>query len=306
MLVLKPTSNDKVWGTKRLYEYCGDQSIDKVGSVYTVSGIKEISNEILFGDDNKDLHSAVKNNPEKFGLPEGVDYPVIIAMTGADEDLSIQVHPTDDYAKEHENKEIGKSESWYFITPPEKGFIYTESLLEDKNLIREKILAGKYEEIIDKVEVKQDEIAYIQSGTLHALTKGSLVYEIQQSTDITYRFYDYDRLDSKGNKRELHLEDAIATLNTDSKAEIEKFDLNKPVENEPYILLRTYLEGDYTNNEKIAQAITVTKGEMIVEGHLLKQGMSCLVLPNETINISKASEEVVIATPKLYFRGANE
>lgn len=301
MLILNTVSNDKVWGTKRLYEYSGNENIETIGSVYSVSGIKEISCEIIAGDDNKDLYTAVKNNPEKFGLPKGVDYPVIISFTGADQDLSIQVHPTDPYAKEYEDKIIGKSESWYFIEEPKERFIYGESLLEDKNLIREKILDGKYEEVVDKINIEQGDLAYIQSGSLHALTKGALVYEIQQSTDITYRFYDYDRKDRYGNKRELHLDHAINSLDTSNKIQIEKFIENTKIESEPYSLVRTKLSGRYINEEDIAQAITVTKGDLEVNGHTLKQGMSCLVLPGEEITIDKAAEEVVIATPKLYF-----
>lgn len=301
MLILNTVSNDKVWGTKRLYEYSGDKNIDTIGSVYSVSGIKEISCEIISGDNSRDLYTAVKNNPEKFGLPEGVDYPIIISFTGADQDLSIQVHPTDRYAKEYENKIIGKSESWYFIEEPKEKFIYGESRLEDKDIIRKKILDGKYEEVVDRVKVQKDDIAYIQSGSLHALTKGALVYEIQQSTDITYRFYDYDRKDRYGNKRELHLDHAINTLDTNNKIQIEKFVENKKIESEPYILIRSKLVGKYINEEDIAQAITVTKGDLTVNGSTLKQGMSCLVLPGEEISIDKAAEEVVIATPKLYF-----
>ena len=301
MLILNTVSNDKVWGTKRLYEYSGDKNIDTIGSVYSVSGIKEISCEIISGDNNRDLYTAVKNNPEKFGLPEGVDYPIIISFTGADQDLSIQVHPTDRYAKEYEDKMIGKSESWYFIEEPKEKFIYGESRLEDKDIIRKKILDGKYEEVVDRVNVQKDDIAYIQSGSLHALTKGALVYEIQQSTDITYRFYDYDRKDRYGNKRELHLDHAINTLDTNNKIQVEKFIENKKIESEPYILIRSKLAGKYINEEDIAQAITVTKGDLTVNGSTLKQGMSCLVLPGEEITIDKAAEEVVIATPKLYF-----
>lgn len=301
MLILNTVSNDKVWGTKRLYEYSGDKNIDTIGSVYSVSGIKEISCEIISGDNSRDLYTAVKNNPEKFGLPEGVDYPIIISFTGADQDLSIQVHPTDRYAKEYENKIIGKSESWYFIEEPKEKFIYGESRLEDKDIIRKKILDGKYEEVVDRVKVQKDDIAYIQSGSLHALTKGALVYEIQQSTDITYRFYDYDRKDRYGNKRELHLDHAINTLDTNNKIQVEKFVENKKIESEPYILIRSKLVGKYINEEDIAQAITVTKGDLTVNGSTLKQGMSCLVLPGEEISIDKAAEEVVIATPKLYF-----
>lgn len=301
MIILSTTSNNKVWGTKRLYDYSGDKNIETIGSVYSVSGIEELRTKIIYGDENEDLYTAVKNNPSKFGLPKGVDYPVIISFTAGDSDLSIQVHPTDEYAKKNENKQIGKSESWYFIEEPEKGWIYAESKLNNKETIKNKILSEDYKEVIDKIKVSKGDIVYIKSGTLHALTKGSLVYEIQQSTDITYRFYDYNRLDSKGKKRELHLEDAISTLVTDNKVKVEKFVENKEIESLPYTLIRKKLENKYINETKIAQAITVTKGEMIIENKKVDKGMSIIILPGEKIDIQKVAEEVVIATPKLYF-----
>ena len=301
MLVLNTLSNNKIWGTSRMHNYAGDKSIDTVGSVYSASGIEELSCEILYGDESKDLYSAIKKNPKRFGLSEGVDYPIIVSFTGADEDLSIQVHPTDEYAKEKENKLVGKSESWYFIEEPDEGYIYAESLLEDKEKIKELILEGKYEKVVDKKRVKKGDIVYIESGTLHALAKGALVYEIQQSTDITYRFYDFDRVDNEGNKRDLHLEDALNTLKTENRVNISKFNINIEKDSKPYKLLRTKLSEKYTNNEKIAQTITVIKGDMIADGYNIKQGMSIMVLPGEEINISNQTGEVIIATPKLYF-----
>lgn len=301
MIILSTISNNKIWGTDRLYNYSGDKKIKTIGSVYSVSGIEELKTKIIYGDENEDLYTAVKKNPKKFGLHEGIDYPVIISFTAGDSDLSIQVHPTDQYAKTKENKNIGKSESWYFIQKPEKGWIYAQSKLEDKKIIKEKILNGKYEDVVDKIDVNQGDIVYIESGTLHALTKGSLVYEIQQSTDITYRFFDYNRVDNLGKKRELHLNDAIETLNTNNKVKVEKFNKGINIESKPYSLKRTKLKEEYTNSEDIAQAITVTKGTMKIEGYEIKRGMSILVLPNETINIEENAEEVVIATPKLYF-----
>lgn len=301
MIILNTVSNEKVWGTKRLYDYSGDKKIEKIGSVYTASGIEEISCEILYGDENKDLYSAVKANPEKFGLVDGVDFPLIISFTSADEDLSIQVHPTDAYAKEHENKMIGKSEAWYFIEKPNKGFIYAETDIDDKKLIKDKILNKDYESVVNKVKVDEDDIVYVEAGTLHALTEGSLVYEIQQSSDITYRLYDYDRLDKDGNPRQLHLEDGINTIVSSNKVSIKNFENDSELKYKPFNLLRTKISGEYANNNKIAQAITITKGSAVIDGHELIQGQSVLILPGEGVNIDKSADEVVIATPNLYF-----
>lgn len=302
MLVLEPVSLEKIWGTNRLHNYCGDPTIDKIGIVYTASGIPGITNPI---DDNqfkeKDFQSAVKNNPEKFGLPADYEeFPIIVAFTAADADLSIQVHPTDDYAKEHEGAKYGKSESWYFIDEPEKGWIYTGSREDDKDLINKKMMDGEFEDVIGKLEVKEKDLVFIPSGTLHALTEGSLVYEIQQSTDITYRFYDFDRKDSDGKKRELHMEKAIETLETERDSQLGSIEYEAEVYEKPYSLKLSRLTNDYQNNQDIAQILTVLEGEYILNDQLMVPGQSVVIFPEEKVTVDvKTIGEIMIATPHI-------
>lgn len=302
MLVLEPVSLEKIWGTNRLHNYCGDPQIDKIGIVYTASGIPGITNPINNHQfEEKDFQSAVKNNPQKFGLTEDYEeFPIIVAFTAADADLSIQVHPTDDYAREHEDTNYGKSESWYFIDEPEKGWIYTGSKESDKDLIDKKMKAGEFEDVIGKLEVKEKDLVFIPSGTLHALTKGSLVYEIQQSTDITYRFYDFDRKDSDGKLRELHTQKAIETLKTEQNSQLGSIELETEVEEKPYTLKLSKLTEDYQNNQDIAQILTVLEGEYILNGHLMVPGQSVVVFPEEKIAVNaKNIGKTMIATPHI-------
>lgn len=302
MLILQPVSMRKIWGTKRLYEYCGDTEIDVLGLVYSASAIPTISNNIDSADfEEKDFHSAVKNNPEKFGLPIAYDeFPIIVSFTAADADLSIQVHPTDDYAHEIEGTKYGKSESWYFIDEPNSGWIYTGSKESDKKIISQKMDNGKFEEVIGKLDVEKDDLVYIPSGTLHALTAGSLVYEIQQSTDITYRFYDFDRVDVDGNKRELHTQKAIDTLQPEQDASLMKLTENNEIEENPYTLLLTRLENSYHNVKEIAQILTVLEGEYTINNKKIVQGMSIVVFPDEILEIEYIENgKVMIATPKI-------
>ena len=105
MLILNPISKERIWGTPRLHEYSGDESIEKIGSIYSLSAIEGLSNEIIGGDFlGKSFYDLVKNNPEIFGLKKGEVYPLIISFTACDDNLSIQVHPGDEYAKK---KRIG-------------------------------------------------------------------------------------------------------------------------------------------------------------------------------------------------------
>lgn len=303
MLILQPISMRKIWGTKRLHNYCGDKQMDKIGLLYTASGISTISNKIESGEFiETDFHSAVKNNPGKFGLPSYYEeFPIIVSFTAADKDLSIQVHPTDDYAKENENVSYGKSESWYFIDEPNEGWIYTGSKQIDKEIIDQKMNAGEFEDVIDQLNVKKGDLVFIPSGTLHALTAGSLVYEIQQSTDITYRFYDFDRVDIDGNKRELHTQKAIETLQPEQNASKMDVKYNKGVLVEPYTLVLTELENNYHNDKDIAQILTVIDGNYIINNEKIIQGMSVVVFPNEKLEVEKQENgKVMIATPHVF------
>lgn len=302
MIILKPISKERIWGTGRLHNYAGDKTIEKIGSVYSISGIPEISNEIVSGDEHLDLYEAVKNNPKKFGLGAGQVYPVIISFTAADENLSVQVHPTDEYAKSHEAEVVGKSESWYFIEEPTDGWIYAESLLENKEEIKKLVSNGEIDQVVGKKAISKGDLAFIESGTLHALTPGALVYEIQQSTDITYRFYDYNRVDKNGDKRELHLGKAMETLSTENKVKVTDFESDEPVDEVPYTLIKTNSIKHYVNDNQIAVSVSAVRGNVMIDGNAIPQGSSGLILPKEEVEIVyEDGSEIIFAIPHLYF-----
>lgn len=307
MLIIEPVSNKKIWGTPRLHKYGGDTNIDLIGSVYSASAIEEIQTRISLDTNNQftgmTFYDAVNQSPEIFGLDANVkEYPLIIAMTAADEDLSIQVHPTDAFAQKYEHKLTGKSESWYFIEAPEAGSIYAESKLDDKDLIAELIQKGKVDDVVARCNVKKGQLVYIPCGTLHALTKGSLVYEIQQSTDITYRFYDYNRLDQEGNKRELHLDKAIQTLNTKNRVDVVDFNVNdSSIEREYRLDFISLEKEEYVNVYNIAQVFTVIEGKLKIQGKDITIGKSMIVLPFESVKIEEGACKAIVATPIKYY-----
>lgn len=302
MLILKPISKERIWGTPRLHEYSGDKDIMKIGSIYSLSAIKEISNDIIGGDfigDN--LYNVVKNNSEIFGLKEGETYPLIISFTACDDNLSVQVHPGDEYARKHSLGNYGKSESWYFIEPPKNEWIYSGTLVDNKNIIAQLIKNGEYEKVVGKEKVKKDDLVFIPASTLHALTEGSLVYEIQQSTDITYRFYDYDRIDYNGKKRELHLDKAINALNINKNVRKNKLKENETYIEEPYGIIKKEIKDIFRNDNNIAVVITILEGNGKINGEEVFKGYSIIVLPNEEVKI-QGELQVIIATPYTYWR----
>lgn len=302
MLLFQSISKERVWGTKRLHLFNGDQGIEKIGSIYTVSGTKEIDTVIINGEnEGKTLSEAAESNPELFGLKEGEEFPLIVSITSADEDLSIQVHPTDRYSEEKYERLYGKSESWYFIEPPKSGWIFANAYDLEKEDIKKQITEKNYLGVVQKTPVEKHELVYIPSGTIHALTKGSLVYEVQQSTDITYRFYDYDRVDKNGQKRELHLNDALAVIDTTKCVEKNSFGIDTAVPKYEYELTHIETQREYTNETDIAVVLTMIDGEINIDEYRVEKGQSMIVLPNERIEFAGMGE-AIIAKPNTYWR----
>lgn len=143
-------------------------------------------------------------------------FPLLFKIIDANDKLSVQVHPDDAYAKEREC-DNGKTEAWYVMRAKENaGIIYGLNPGVSKEMLKEAVETGKVSGLLRYVPVKEGDLIYIPSKTVHALMEGVVIYEVQQNSDVTYRLYDYDRLDEKGEKRPLHIERALEVINYDS------------------------------------------------------------------------------------------
>lgn len=302
MYVVKSITYPTLWGDQRLFKYGADSNEKDVGIVYTVSGIDAFNCRIENDEESTTLKEAIERNPEKFGLLQNEEYPVIIAFDACKESVSFQIHPTDEYAREKLGLKYGKSEAWYFIEPPQEGWVYAENIKGDNKAVEKAVLNSDFTDTIGHFSVKTNDLVYIRSGTVHALSKGSLIYEIQQSTNITYRLYDYDRIDPKTHKkRELHVKESLENLDSSLKVKKEAFKENKTIKNREFDLTHQILKDSYTNHGTIASAISVLDGELIVNHHKVKMGQSILVMPNEIVKIQKPAE-VMIANCHPYWR----
>ena len=142
------------------------------------------------------------------------ELPILIKFIDAKQDLSIQVHPDDTYAYQKENGQLGKTEMWYVLdATKDASLIYGLRHDTDKDTIRKAIEAGKLEKYLQKVHIEKDDVFFIEAGTIHAINAGALIAEIQESSNLTYRLYDYDRTDKQGNKRPLHIEKGLDVAN---------------------------------------------------------------------------------------------
>ncbi|MFV0255012.1 MAG: type I phosphomannose isomerase catalytic subunit [Erysipelotrichaceae bacterium] len=212
ILFFEPIPRAAIWGKTVVKEYFGyEQYPYGIGQSWSFSAQNNASN-ICLSEPFKGATLAYlwHNHPELFNS-DYQDFPVIISLVGPEDDLSIQVHPDDLIAKKH-GYLSGKNEAWYFIEAEDNyNIVYSHNAKNEKEL-REYIEAEKWDDLINHLDVSPKDFVYLPAGLLHALRKGSIVYEIQQAVDVTYRFYDYHRKDDKGQERELHLEKAIECL----------------------------------------------------------------------------------------------
>ena len=297
MLILSTVSKATIWGSDRLYPFGGDSTIPTLGQLYTAAGNEELSSTVLNGEfAGQSLYQVYRDHPELFGYDKYEGFPLLIGFVDACENLSIQIHPHDEYAQTVEGKPFGKNESWLFLEAPKAGAIINGCKCATMDEVHQKIAAGDWDGIIDHLPVKQNEYVYVQSGTLHALTAGSLVYEIQQSTDITYRFWDYDRTDAQGNKRPLQLEKAVAVIDVDKRSQSIPCEKEKVYQHPYYSVTVKDVEGSLRNEASAFCVVTLLDGAITLDGCTVNKGSSLILLPNEEIHF-EGSASVVVALP---------
>lgn len=206
---LKPYFQPKIWGGRKLESFGYDLPEGKIGECWAISahphGPATIENGPLAG---KTLAEAYSEDSEYFGNPDSKVFPLLTKILDAEDSLSVQVHPDDKYAAIHEY-ELGKTECWYVINADPGSYLIYGHHAQTKAELEAMIDAGDWDKLLRKVPVKAGDFFYVPSGTIHALTKGIMVLETQQSSDTTYRLYDYDRVDDAGNKRELHIKQSV-------------------------------------------------------------------------------------------------
>ena len=197
------------WGGNSLRTIFGkDIPDDRTGESLEVSAIPGLESKNPQGET---LPQLIEKYGEKLvGTQVSAPFPLLLKLLDARDTLSVQVHPDDDYAGRVENK-LGKTEAWHILyAEPGAELVYGIEEGTDKETLMAASRAGAaVEKLLRRVQVKAGDTFYIPAGMVHAIGSGIVLYEIQQSSDVTYRFYDWERTDEKGNKRELHIEKAV-------------------------------------------------------------------------------------------------
>ncbi|MFD1430465.1 mannose-6-phosphate isomerase, class I [Lacticaseibacillus mingshuiensis] len=219
-IFLEPVFHQKIWGGRKLETDFGYTIPDgKIGELWAISahpnGPNVIENGPLAG---LTLDQAWADHQEYFGHQQGKVFPLLTKILDANDSLSVQVHPDDAYAKAHERPgELGKTECWYVIEADPGSYLIYGHHAKTREELAQMIHDGDWDDLLRKVPVKTGDFVYVPSGTIHALNKGIMVLETQQSSDTTYRLYDYDRVGADGKKRELHLQQSIDTTTVPSQ-----------------------------------------------------------------------------------------
>lgn len=217
-----PIYKKRAWGGEMIKKYYPNAPKESIGEAWLLSGIEddltEVSNGFLEENDVNELTEVYMGEMvgDKIYDKFGYEFPLLIKMIAAQERLSVQVHPNDALAAKRHNA-YGKSELWYVVDAEKDAVLY---LGFKKGTTREKYLdalaKGEVEGLLNTVKISKGDVYYIPSGTVHSIGAGITIVEIQQTSDITYRIYDWERKDEDGNPRELHTELALDAINFDA------------------------------------------------------------------------------------------
>lgn len=222
--LLKPSGKDYLWGGRRLNdEFAKNIDMYPLAETWECSTHPDGPSYVVSGDyTGVSLKSVLDKHPEYLGENNQAkgELPILIKFIDAKKDLSVQVHPTDEYAAVKENGQLGKTEMWYVLdATKEAKLVYGLAHTIEKDKLRQSLESGKIEKYLQKVSVKKDDVFFIEAGTIHAIGEGALVAEIQENSNLTYRLYDYNRVDKNGKKRDLHVDKALEVAKLTRKAE---------------------------------------------------------------------------------------
>lgn len=289
ILFLKPVFKEMIWGGNKLKRDFGyDIPSDLTGECWGISAHEKGDCVISEGKySGKHLSELWKNERALFGNLHGDVFPLLVKIIDANKDLSIQVHPGDVYAYKHENRALGKTECWYILDCVEDATIIIGHNAKSHDEVREMIEKKQWSEFIREIKIKKGDFFQINPGCVHAIKAGTLVFETQQNSDITYRVYDYDRL-SNGIPRELHVEKSIDVIEAPfadnlSSIKIEEYDdykLTKLIKCSYYSVAKYDIHGKTElYQDKNFLNISVIAGEGFIDGKPVKKGAH-FILPN--------------------------
>ena len=283
IIFLKPQLKDVVWGGSKLRDEFGYEGAgENTGECWGISAHPNGDDEIINGRfQGMTLSALYKEHREVFGGISSEEFPLLVKIIDAKQDLSIQVHPDDSYVKEHENCPYGKTECWYVMDCPEGAELVIGHNAKTREELADMIHEGRYEELIKNVPVRKGDFLQITPGTVHAIKGGFTILETQQSSDITYRVYDYGRL-VNGKERPLHVQQSIDVITVPDRAGEEALShtdglpentLNELISCEYYTVWKLQVAGETAVEQKYPFLLaSVLNGSGTLDGVPVKKG----------------------------------
>lgn len=291
IIELVPVFKEKIWGGRKLEtEFGYEIPAGPVGECWAISAHPAGDDEIASGEyAGKTLSWLWDEHRELFGNCEGDRFPLLVKIIDAKDDLSIQVHPDNDYAAEHEDGSLGKKECWYVLSAEPGQTIVVGQRAHSREEFAQMVEEGRWSELLNEIPIKAGDFFQIDPGTVHAIKGGTVILESQQSSDVTYRVYDYDRKQDDGTLRPLHMQQALDVIDFDcaplTSGEVE---LSGPVttleQNECYAVDLVRVGEDGCPAELAVETphpftcISVIEGEGVVNGREVKKGTHLLAL----------------------------
>lgn len=282
-IFLDPVCTHNIWGGAKLREEFGYRAEGcDIGECWGISAHPNGDGTVKSGAyKGQKLSEVWRDHPEFFGSLNYDRYPLLTKIIDAQDDLSIQVHPDDAYAREHENGSLGKTECWYILDCGEDASIVIGHNAKSKEELDDMVNQGRWGELIREIKVKKGDFLQIDPGTVHAIKAHTLILETQQNSDITYRLYDYDRLQN-GKGRQLHIRQSLDVIQVpakDAEASVKSTEglpenvLNEIYVCEKYSVFKLDVKGEAAFDQKFPfLAGTVLEGRGTLDGAEVKKG----------------------------------
>lgn len=246
-LFLKPTFHDRIWGGTQLSDQFGYEiPYEQTGECWAVSAHPHGESIILNGvHAGLPLSKMWTQHPEYFHS-NAKQFPLLTKILDSAQDLSVQVHPDDAYAEANNLGELGKSECWYIINAIPDAEIILGHTAQTKEELELLVRHGRWDELLCRIPVRAGDFFYVPSGTVHSIGKGIQILETQENSDTTYRFYDFDRLDSNGKQRELHIDRSLAVTTVPHQSFASHYSTKKVASTE----ITTFISNQYFTVQK--------------------------------------------------------
>lgn len=309
VLFLDPVFSHNIWGGSRLrQEFDYDIEGEDIGECWGIAAHEHGNCRIREGRyAGMTLSELWERHPELFGHMKADRFPLLVKIIDAKQDLSIQVHPDDAYAKENENGSLGKTECWYILDCEENASLVIGHNAQTKEELEQMIKEKRWSDLIREIPVQKGDFIQIDPGTVHAIKGGVMVLETQQNSDITYRLYDYDRL-SNGKLRELHIDKSIDVITVPAKsvensvlrsAELPKNTVNPLFDCDYYRIFKVDVDGHmYVPQQEPFLLMSVVEGDGIMNGQYLKKGDHLLVPSGHGILELQGKMQIIASTVK--------